>query len=47
MMSSIDEDIEKVRRLTVRAWEDKSLGVWLIASCVLLGFRIGRALGAK
>lgn len=46
-MASLDEDIETVRELVVRAWEERNWLAWSLGSCVLLAWRIARALGAK
>lgn len=44
---TIDEDINEVRGIALRMWEDGNLGAWLMASAVLLGFRLAKRLGAR
>lgn len=43
-MDELDESIEEVRGIVDDAWEDGDWVTWVAASCVLLGWRIARAL---
>lgn len=44
-MGSLNQDIEEVHALVVRAWIRRDWLVWLFASCVLLAWRAARWLG--
>lgn len=46
-MSTLEQDIEKMRRLAVLAWERGDLIGWWLASCALLAWRLAYRAGVR
>ena len=46
-MSTLEQDIETMRRLAVLAWQRGDLIGWSVASCALLAWRLAHWAGVR
>jgi hypothetical protein len=46
-VSTLEQDIEKVRGVAVLAWQRGDLMSWWLASCVLLAWRLAYRAGVR